>query len=50
MVPPYQVPQVAIRAFGNQHRLSPHALQLIMNGVCARIPCEAEIPPKPKEA
>jgi hypothetical protein len=46
VVPHTAVPQQAVRAFGNQHRLSPHMMQQIMNSLCTMVPCEAEIPPK----
>jgi len=46
VVPHTAVPQEAVRAFGNQHRLSPHMMQQIMNSLCNMVPCEAEIPPK----
>jgi hypothetical protein len=41
-VPYNVVPQVAVRNFGNQHRLSVYAMQQIMDQLCTRIPCEAE--------
>ena len=45
LVMPYDaVPQEAVRAFGNEHRLSPHALQQVLNALCEKVPCEAEIP------
>jgi hypothetical protein len=46
VVPYTTIPQQAVRAFGNQHRLSPFAMQQVLNGLCSKVPCEAEISPK----
>jgi hypothetical protein len=49
VVPYTTIPQQAVRAFGNQHRLSPFAMQQVLNGLnglCSNVPCEAEISPK----
>jgi hypothetical protein len=45
-VPYSVVPQVAIRNFGNEHRLSVYAMQQVMDQLCTMVPCEAEIKPK----
>lgn len=41
-VPYNVVPQAAVRNFGNQHRLSVHSMQQIMDQLCTRVPCEKE--------
>ena len=41
-----EVPQSCVRAFGNLHRLSVHMMQQVMNALCAKTWCEAEIPKK----
>jgi len=45
-VPYNMVPQVAIRNFGNEHRLSVYVMQQVMDQLCTMVPCEAEIKPK----
>lgn len=44
---PYDVtPQAAVRDFGNQHRLSIHAMQQVLNGLCNIVKCKAEKTPE----